>query len=86
MRWRPIRRDMTCDAVAARVTDYLEGALSAPDRARFAHHLDGCDDCRAYVAQFAQTLNALGALRADDAPPEALDALLDAFRAHVGLT
>jgi anti-sigma factor RsiW len=84
MRWRPTRRGMTCDEVAARVTDYLEGALSAADRARFESHLDDCDDCRAYVAQFAQTLNALGALRADDAAPEALDALLDAFRAHVG--
>lgn len=84
MRSRPARRRMTCDEVAARVTDYLEDALTEVDRARFEDHLDGCDDCRAYVAQFAQTLNALGALRGDDAAPEALDALLDAFRARAG--
>jgi hypothetical protein len=37
-----------------------------------------------YVAQFAQTLNALARLRGDErVPNERLDALLDAFRAHV---
>jgi predicted anti-sigma-YlaC factor YlaD len=75
---------MTCDEVAARATDYLDDALTEVDRARFEDHLDDCDDCRAYVAQFAQTLNALGALRGDDVAPEALDALLDAFRARAG--
>jgi hypothetical protein len=80
MRWRRTPPGMTCDELAARITDYLEGALSATDRARFEHHLDGCGDCREHVAQFVRTLNALGALRGDDAAPESLDALLDAFR------
>jgi anti-sigma factor RsiW len=75
---------MTCHDVAARVTAYLDGALPATERARFEAHLEECDDCRAYVAQFAHTLNALGALRDDDAAPEALDTLLDAFRARAG--
>jgi anti-sigma factor RsiW len=75
---------MTCAEVAARVTDYLDGALTAAERARFEAHLEGCEDCRRYVAQFAQTLNALGALRAGDPAPDCLDALLDAFRAQVG--
>ena len=74
---------MTCEEVAARVTDYLDGALSAADRRRFEAHLEECEDCRAYVAQFAQTLNALGALR-DEAVPDGIEALLDAFRARVG--
>jgi anti-sigma factor RsiW len=73
---------MTCEEVAARVTDYLDGALSAADRRRFEAHLEECEDCRAYVAQFAYTLNALVALRGDDPGPDALDALLDAFRAR----
>jgi anti-sigma factor (TIGR02949 family) len=84
MRWRRTRRGVTCEGVAARVTDYLDGALSAADRARFEAHIDDCEDCRVFVAQFAQTLNALAALRCDDAAPDGLDALLDAFRAHVG--
>jgi anti-sigma factor RsiW len=75
---------MACHEVAARVTDYLDGALSATERARFEANLDECEDCRAYVAQFARTVNALGALRGDDAAPEALDTLLDAFRAQAG--
>jgi anti-sigma factor RsiW len=82
MRWRRTRRGIACDGVAARVTEYLDGALSATDRARFEAHLDDCEDCRVYVAQFAQTLNALAALRIGDAGPESLDALLEAFRAH----
>jgi anti-sigma factor RsiW len=82
MRWRRTRRGITCAEVGARVTDYLDGALSATDRARFAAHLDECEDCRVYVAQFAQTLNALAALR-DDAVPDGIDPLLDAFRAQV---
>ena len=73
---------MTCEEVAARVTDYLDGALSAADRRRFEAHLEECEDCRAYVAQFASTLNALVALRGDDAAPDGLEALLDAFRAR----
>jgi anti-sigma factor RsiW len=73
---------MTCEEVAARVTDYLDGALSATRRAHFEAHVEDCEHCRVYVAQFAHTLNALGALRADDAAPDGLGALLDAFRAH----
>jgi predicted anti-sigma-YlaC factor YlaD len=75
---------MTCEEVAARVTDYLERALAPADRARFEAQLEDCDDCRTYVAQFARTLNALGALRDDDAPDaESIDALLEAFRARL---
>ena len=75
---------MTCQEVAARLTDYLDGALTAAERARFEAHLEDCEDCRRYVAQFAQTLNALGALRPDDPDPDVLDALLEAFREQVG--
>ena len=84
MRWRRTGRGFACEKAAARVTDYLDGALSATDRARFEAHLEECERCRVYVAQFAQTLNALGALRVDDPGPESLDALLEAFRAHAG--
>ena len=75
---------MTCAEVVARVTDYLDGALGPADRARFEAHLEECEDCQMYVAQFVQTLNALGALRPDDPDPERLAALVDDFRAHVG--
>jgi anti-sigma factor RsiW len=72
---------MTCAEVAARLTDYLDGALPARERIRLEAHLEACADCRAHVAQFAQTLNALAALRADDAVPDDLHALVEAFRA-----
>ena len=84
MRWRRTRSTMTCEQVAARVTDYLDGALTTDERVRFERHLERCEDCRAFAAQFAQTVNALGGVRADEPDPVGLDALLEAFRAYVG--
>jgi anti-sigma factor RsiW len=65
------------------VTAYLDGALSAAEAARFEAHLDSCPGCAAYVAQFAQTINALGALPAEQLGEAALEPLLDAFRDYV---
>jgi len=42
---------MNCRQVVELMTDYLEGALSAVERARFEDHIAGCDGCRAYLAQ-----------------------------------
>ena len=36
---------MTCRQVVELMTDYLDGALSAADRARFEEHIAGCDGC-----------------------------------------
>ena len=84
MRWCRTRRRWTCEAVAAGVTDYFDGALCGAKRARFERHLEDCVDCRLYVAQYVQTLNALAMLHAGDPDPDGLDALLEAFREHVG--
>lgn len=71
---------MACQELVELVTAYLDDVLSARDRARFEAHLAECDDCTAYVAQFAQTLDALGAMPETEPEPETLDALLDVFR------
>jgi anti-sigma factor RsiW len=81
---RRARRGIACQQLVELVTAYLDDALPARDRARFEAHLAGCDDCTAYVAQFVQTLNALGALPNEELDPAALDALLAVFRAYVG--
>ncbi len=80
MWWHRRRRALACTELVELVTAYLDGAMPTGERARFDAHLDGCDDCSAYVAQFAQTLNALGALRREDVDPPALDVLLAVFR------
>jgi anti-sigma factor RsiW len=50
--------DLTCKEVVEIVSDYLEGALSAEDRARFDAHLTVCDGCHTYVEQMRETIAA----------------------------
>ena len=73
-------QDVRCIELVELITDYLEGALPAAERARFEHHLAGCDDCLAYVDQMRETIGALGRLPPESLSPEAERKLLDAFR------
>jgi anti-sigma factor RsiW len=66
-RRRPAHDPLSCRELVELVTDYLEGALSSEDEARFEAHISGCDGCTAYVRQMHETLELLGEL-----PPEAL--------------
>jgi anti-sigma factor RsiW len=62
------------------MTAYLDGALSADDRAKFEGHISGCDGCRAYLAQLRTARMLMGRV-ADEPVPEALKAeLMSAFR------
>jgi len=71
---------MKCRDVVELMTDYLEGALSDADRARFEDHIAGCDGCRAYLEQLRATRLVAGKL-ASESVPESLQAeLLNAFR------
>ena len=72
--------ELTCKQLVELVTDYLEGALSPADRARFDAHLAGCRGCRAYLEQMRRTVRTLGELREDSIAPDARERLLRAFR------
>ena len=72
---------MSCEELVELITEYLEGALGAADRARFEAHLADCDGCTTYLTQLRQTIRAVGALRADGIEPGARDELLRVFRA-----
>ena len=73
--------EMTCQELVEVITAYLEGKLSAAERARFEAHLSGCDGCRTYLDQMRQTIRLVGALSEEDIPDDARDKLLDVFRA-----
>lgn len=73
--------DLACRDLVGVVTDYLDGVLPAPERARFERHLDGCDACRVYVEQLRQTIATARATQDDASPPEVPEPLLAAFRA-----
>jgi predicted anti-sigma-YlaC factor YlaD len=74
--------EFTCRELVELVTDYLEGALTGDEHARFEAHLAECEGCRRYVDQMRTTVDltrASGAVH--DAPPQ-MDALLEAFRGY----
>ena len=71
---------MTCRQVVELMTDYLDGALSAGDRARFEEHIAGCDGCTAYLAQLRMTRDVVGRLAQEPIPKTVEDELVKAFR------
>jgi anti-sigma factor RsiW len=76
------RRDpgLTCRELVELVTDYLEGALSPADQARFDAHIAGCEGCTMYLRQMREMLELLGELTTDSISPQAEAELLAAFR------
>jgi anti-sigma factor RsiW len=71
---------VTCRQVVELMTDYLEGALSAADRARFEEHIAGCDGCRAYLAQLSTTRKVLRKLADEPIPPALQAELMKTFK------
>ena len=71
---------LSCQELVELVTDYLEGALSAEETARFEEHIGRCAGCAAYLEQIRQTIALAGRLTPESLPPEAERVLLDAFR------
>jgi predicted anti-sigma-YlaC factor YlaD len=71
---------LSCREMVELVTDYLEGALSEVERARFDAHIGGCDGCTAYLEQMRTTVRLTGRLTREQIPAESLEALLGAFR------
>lgn len=72
--------ELTCREVVELVTDYLNGALAEPERARFEAHLAGCEPCTAYLQQMRTTVELSGRLDEDSLPDDVKRELLAAFR------
>ena len=71
---------LSCQELVELVTDYLEGALSEDEAARFESHIGLCDGCNVYLEQIRQTIVVLGRMPDEALTPEAESALLRAFR------
>jgi anti-sigma factor RsiW len=76
----PAGAGLPCAEVVEIVTDYLEGALSPHERARFEAHIAGCDGCRAYLEQIRTTIRASGRLSEESMPAEVRERFRQAFR------
>lgn len=72
--------EITCRQAVALVTDYLDDALSSPDRARFEAHLAECPSCNEYVKQIRVTVAASGRVVEDDLDPIAQHDLMELYR------
>jgi len=72
---------MICRDVVELMTDYLEGALSPADLARFEDHIAGCGGCSGYLEQLRKTLEVTGRIaRAEPLPASLERELTAAFR------
>jgi anti-sigma factor RsiW len=71
---------LSCQELVELVTDYLEGALSEADLARFEAHIERCTACTIYLEQMRQTIALTGRLTVGAVSPEAERELLEAFR------
>lgn len=87
MIWRRLTarltRNLACRQFVEVVTDYLEGAMPARERARFEHHLSRCDGCDRYLAQIRRTVDVTGRLTVADVDAlgsVARERILGAFR------
>lgn len=74
------RRSVVCREAVELVTDYLEGALSARDRARLEAHLADCPHCTEYFRQMRITIEAMGRVEPESLSPEARDDLVALYR------
>jgi len=74
------QEEMSCKELVELVTDYLEGALPAPDRARFEEHIRQCPGCETYLDQMRHVIRTLGRLTEDSVPPAAKATFLETFR------
>jgi anti-sigma factor RsiW len=72
--------DLACTEEVEMMTDYLEGALSAPEARRLERHLETCPGCTEYLEQMRTVAGSLGGLAEAPLPAEMRDGLIDAFR------
>lgn len=72
--------ELRCDEFVEQVTAFLDGALDPVAERRFVDHISYCDGCERYLDQVRETIRSLGELPADELPPDARNALLNAFR------
>jgi len=74
-----IEDDLACQELVEIITDYLEGALSDAEQARFETHLADCEGCRRYLDQMRTTIRVVGTLTEEELDPGAKNQLLQLF-------
>ena len=71
---------VTCREFVELLTDYLDGALAAEERADIERHIVICRGCSNYVEQFRTTIDLLGRVAGDEPDEAQASAALAIFR------
>lgn len=61
---------LTCQQVTDTIIDYLNDDMQSETKRRFDNHLQGCADCRAFLATYNSTVRATRSLSYDAIPEE----------------
>lgn len=67
----------TCDLLEARLTDYLDGQLTGPERTEFEAHANSCPDCAPLLASVSSLVGHMHAMEEVEAPPRLVYTILD---------
>jgi anti-sigma factor RsiW len=67
----------TCDQIEARLSDYLDGLLTGPERAEYEAHAESCPECAPLLASVRSLVGELHAMGEVEAPPRLVYAILD---------
>lgn len=76
-----IYNDVLCRDVVELLTDYLEGALSSDERERLERHIASCPGCEGYLDHLRTAIALTGRIQHADVAPDAMEELVDVFRA-----
>jgi anti-sigma factor RsiW len=67
----------TCDQLEARLSDYLEGLMQAPERAEFEAHVHECADCGPLIESVRSLLGQMQEIQQEEVPPRLIYSILD---------
>jgi anti-sigma factor RsiW len=67
----------TCEQIEARLSDYLDDAMTRNDRASFEAHLGDCERCAPLVAHLSKLLTSMHVMEQIEPPPRLIYAILD---------
>jgi Putative zinc-finger len=67
----------TCEQIEARLSDYLDGALTGLERTDFDSHVNGCERCTPLVSSVTHLVSGMHAMEQVAEPPRLVYAILD---------
>ena len=68
----------TCDQIEARISDYLDGAMTVAQEAAFTAHVANCPNCTQLVASIKGLVKTMRNVEQEEVPPQLVYSILDA--------